>query len=73
MDENFMDEELIIGKIKEIVNKYKSDLLCEIRTEINKLNPVDYGSIYSYESHDGAREMKEDILDIIDAFEESEE
>ncbi len=50
------------GRIKLI------DTLDKIKAEIEKLNPVDYGSIYSYESHNGARDMKEDILDIIDKY-----
>lgn len=40
--------------------------LDDVKTEIEKLNPVDYGSMFSYESHNGARDMKRDILDIID-------
>lgn len=43
-----------------------------IRAEIEKLNPVDYGSIYSYESHYGAREMQNDILEIINKYIEGE-
>lgn len=33
--------------------------------EISKLNPVDYGSMFSYETHDGARDMKTDVLYIL--------
>lgn len=54
---------------KECEGKYKDCVDCvleKIRTEIEKLNPVDYGSIYSYESHNGARDMKDDVLTIID-------
>lgn len=40
--------------------------LDDVKAEIEKLNPVDYGSMFSYESHNGARDMKRDILDIID-------
>ena len=43
-------------------------VLEKIRTEIEKLNPVDYGSMYSYESHNGARDMKRDVLEIIDEY-----
>ena len=43
-------------------------ILSKIVEEIEKLNPVDYGSIYSYESHRGAGEMQRDILDIIDKY-----
>lgn len=37
----------------------QGDVLDKIRAEIEELNPVDYGSIYSYESHNGARDMYE--------------
>ena len=37
-----------------------------IKLEIEKLNNTDYGSIFSYESHEGARDMQDDIIDIID-------
>lgn len=43
-------------------------ILSKIIEEIEKLNPVDYGSIYSYESHKGAEEMQRDILNIIDKY-----
>lgn len=43
-------------------------VLEKIREEIEKLNPVDYGSMYSYESHNGARDMKQDVLEIIDKY-----
>ena len=46
--------------------------LDKIRAEIEKLNPVDYGSIYSYESHCGAREMQNDVLEIINKYIEGE-
>ena len=46
--------------------------LDRIRAEIEKLNPVDYGSIYSYESHYGAREMQNDVLEIINKYAEGE-
>lgn len=50
------------------------DVLDEIRAEIEKLNPVDYGSMFSYESHNGAMYMKDDVLEIIDKYKaESEE
>ena len=50
------------------------DVLDEIRAEIEKLNPVDYGSMFSYESHNGAKYMKDDVLEIIDKYKaESEE
>lgn len=40
----------------------------KIRAEIEALNPVDFGSMFSYESHNGARDMKDDCLDIIDKY-----
>ena len=40
--------------------------LDDIKAEIEQLNPVDYGSMFSYESHNGAKDMKRDVLDIID-------
>lgn len=40
--------------------------LNNIKAEIEKLNPVDYGSMFSYESHTGARDMQRDILQILD-------
>lgn len=43
-------------------------VLDKIRLEIEKLSPVDYGSIYSYESHNGARDMKQDVLAILDKY-----
>ena len=40
--------------------------LDDIKAEIEQLNPVDYGSMFSYESHNGARDMKNDIINILD-------
>lgn len=63
----------VIAEIKdaetedEIIENNKA-ILSKIIEEIEKLNPVDYGSIYSYESHRGAGEMQRDILDIIDKY-----
>lgn len=51
----------------EIIENNKA-ILSKIIEEIEKLNPVDYGSIYSYESHKGAEEMQRDILNIIDKY-----
>ena len=42
------------------------DIIDDIKAEIEQLNPVDYGSMFSYESHNGAKDMKRDVLDIID-------
>jgi hypothetical protein len=51
-----------------------SKVLDEIRAEIEKLNPADCGSMFSYESHNGAKYMKDDVLEIIDKYKaESEE
>lgn len=36
--------------------------------EIEKINPVDYGPMYSYETHNGARDCKYDILRIINKY-----
>ena len=47
--------------------------LNDVKAEIEKLNPVDYGSIFSYESHNGAKDMQRDILEILDNIEESKE
>lgn len=51
--------------IKALKQDYDLD---KIRAEIEELNPVDYGSMFSYESHDGARDMKRDVLDILDKY-----
>lgn len=40
--------------------------LDDVKAEIEKLNPVDYGSIFSYESHNGAKDMQRDVLRILD-------
>lgn len=50
------------------IQKMQEPILDKIRVDIEKLNPVDYGSISSYESHNGARDMKEDVLSIIDKY-----
>ena len=41
-------------------------LIEEVKAEIEKLNPVDYGSMFSYESHNGAKDMQIDVLQILD-------
>lgn len=69
----YLDEEVYTDKCRNahkiaIQALKQQSILDKIRTEIEKLNPVDYGSMYSYESHNGARDMKEDILDIIDRY-----
>ena len=43
-----------------------STSLEDIKAEIESLNPVDYGSMFSYESHNGAKDMKNDIINILD-------
>lgn len=53
------DQEIIIGVRKGI-------LLDDVKAEIEKLNPVDYGSMFSYESHNGAKDMQIDVLQILD-------
>ena len=34
--------------------------------EIGKINPVDYGSMFSYEAHSAAREVLRDVVRILD-------
>lgn len=51
----------------ELIENNKA-ILSKIVEEIEKLSPVDYGSIYSYESHKGAEEMQRDVLNIIDKY-----
>lgn len=55
-------EPIIIDEAEKLVT------LNEIREEIAKLNPTDYGSAYSWESHKGAKLMQRDILEIIDKY-----
>lgn len=55
----------VIGNYKDKVKMYEQAIE-NIKAEIEQLNPVDYGSMFSYESHNGARDMKEDIIKIID-------
>lgn len=38
----------------------------KIKEEIEKLNNTDYGSMFSYESHQGAGYMQDDIINIIE-------
>lgn len=70
--EEFIEKKM---SIIEYVNTYTDegittadDVLDKIRAEIEKLNPVDYGSMFSYESHNGAKYMKDDVLRIIDRY-----
>lgn len=53
--------------LDDMEKRYK-DVLDKIREEIENLNPVDYGSMFSYESHNGAKYMKDDVLCIIDRY-----
>ena len=46
--------------------------LDDVMAEIENLNPVDYGSMFSYESHNGAKDMQRDILRILDNIGEAE-
>ena len=46
--------------------------LDDVISKIEKLNPVDYGSMFSYESHNGARDMQRDVLQILDSIESEE-
>lgn len=47
-----------------VCHEDKVNVLEKIRAEIEKLNPVDSGVIYSF----GARDMKEEVLGIIDKY-----
>lgn len=47
-------------------------VLDDIKKKIEVLNPVDYVSISSYEGHKGARDIKDDILQIIDEYKNGE-
>ena len=38
----------------------------KIKEEIEKLNNTDYGSMFSYEAHQGAGYMQDDIINIIE-------
>ena len=61
------DEDYIKMSADKISNVLQNGTpLDDIKTEIEQLNPVDYGSMFSYESHNGAKDMKMDVLDIID-------
>lgn len=52
-----------------IINEFeKLVTLDEIRAEIVELKPIDFLSIYSCESIEGAREMQRKILEIIDKY-----
>lgn len=66
----YADNEVLVElteKEDKLIENNKA-ILSKIIEEIEKLNPVDYGSIYSYESHRGAGEMQRDILNIIDKY-----
>ncbi len=47
-------------------------LIEDVKAEIEKLNPVDYGSMFSYESHNGAKDMQRDVLQILDNIDKAE-
>lgn len=52
-----------------IINEFeKLVTLDEIRAEIVELKPIDFLSIYSIESIEGAKEMQGKILEIIDKY-----
>lgn len=52
-----------VAEIDWMPTAYDVEKVCE---ELEALNPVDYGSIYSYEGHSCAREMKRDAIDIVE-------
>lgn len=69
IDHIILDPKNILGFYRDVLNAigtqptaYDVDKVVE---ELESLNPVDYGSIYSYEGHSCAREMKRDAIDIV--------
>ena len=50
----------------ELSRNAKIQELENIKVEIEKLNNTDYGSMFSYEAHKGAGDMKDDIMNIIE-------
>lgn len=68
MTNRFYADNKVIVEIKDAETEDNKAILSKIVEEIEKLNPVDYGSIYSYESHEGAEEMQRDVLNIIDKY-----
>lgn len=68
MTNRFYADNKVIVEIKDAETEDNKAMLSKIVEEIEKLNPVDYGSIYSYESHEGAEEMQRDVLNIIDKY-----
>ena len=66
-DYNYVKKQVADG----IINPLKMHIangtpLDDVKAEIEKLNPVDYGSMFSYESHNGAKDMQIDVLQILD-------
>lgn len=57
------DIDIFLDAIDEQPTAYDVD---KVLNELESLNPVDYGSIYSYEGHSCAREMKRDAIDIVE-------
>lgn len=49
-------------EILEMPTAYDVDKVVE---ELESLNPVDYGSPFSYEGHNCARELKTDVINIV--------
>ena len=45
-----------------------SEELGKIKSEIEKLNNIDYGSMFNYEAHRGARDMQDDIIYVIENY-----
>lgn len=54
-----------IGSRMAVANAPTAYDVDKVLNELESLNPVDYGSIYSYEGHSCAREMKRDAIDIV--------
>lgn len=64
--DNYEDADRIIEALEKQI-EYK-----DVRRKIENINPVDFGSIFSYESHNGARDMKKAITEILDDWSEVE-
>jgi hypothetical protein len=66
-DNGIQDNEIAVDDVCEMARALRLGTpLDDVISKIEKLNPVDYGSMFSYESHNGAKDMKRDILEILD-------
>ena len=48
--------------------KIPIEVIEKIKKKIEELNPVDFGSMFSYEAHRGAADMQKVCLDIIERY-----